>query len=165
MEKNVIKAILACDDTGGVSKDGTLPWPNNSTDLKWFKENTAGHFVVMGSTTWEDPHMPRPLPKRVNVLCTSRKEDYYGAHLYLNGDLKLMIKELAFTNGEMIIWIIGGPKIIEQTMDIIDEFYLSRIPGEYDCDNHLNLDEIYNAFDLDWEENHPEVNFQIWKRK
>ena len=61
----MIKAILACDDYGGVSKNGTLPWPNNSTDLQWFKSNTAGHVVVMGSTTWDDPHMPRPLPKRL----------------------------------------------------------------------------------------------------
>ena len=30
----MIKAILACDDYGGVSKKGTLPWPHNSTDLK-----------------------------------------------------------------------------------------------------------------------------------
>jgi dihydrofolate reductase len=83
----MIKAILACDDYGGVSKNGTLPWPHNSTDLKWFKENTAEQVVVMGSTTWEDPHMPRPLPKRINVLATSRKDDYPGADDYINGDL------------------------------------------------------------------------------
>jgi dihydrofolate reductase len=35
----MIKAILACDDAGGVANNGTLPWPHNSTDLKWFKEN------------------------------------------------------------------------------------------------------------------------------
>lgn len=165
MEKNVIKAILACDDKGGVSKDGTLPWPNNSTDLRWFKDNTAGHIVVMGSTTWEDPHMPRPLPKRVNVLCTSRKEDFPGAHLYLNGDIKTMIKELASQNEGLIIWIIGGPKIIEQTIDIIDEFYLSRIPGDFDCDTHLALDEIQSDFDLSVRHDQDEVSFEIWKKK
>lgn len=73
--KTMIKAILACDDKGGVSKDGTLPWPHNSRDLKWFKDNTAGHIVVMGSTTWNDKHMPRPLPKRKNYLVTTRKDD------------------------------------------------------------------------------------------
>ena len=89
----MIKAILACDDYGGVSKNGTLPWPHNSTDLKWFKENTAGHVVVMGSTTWEDPHMPRPLPKRTNVLVTTRKDDYPGADGYISGDLNTELKE------------------------------------------------------------------------
>jgi len=161
-----IKAILACDDEGGVSKDGTLPWPNNSTDLKWFKENTAGHIVVMGSTTWEDPHMPRPLPKRTNVLVTTRKEDYPGADGYISGDLNAELKELEATCPGLIIWVIGGPNIVEQCLGVIDEFYISRIPGEYDCDTFLPLMKIQTLFELDHLEGDPEnVIFQIWKKK
>ena len=37
----MIKAILACDAEGGVGKNNTLPWPKNSRDLKWFKDNTC----------------------------------------------------------------------------------------------------------------------------
>ena len=71
----MIKAILACDDSGGVSKGGTIPWPKNSKDLGWFQKNTTNNVVVMGSKTWEDPLMPWPLPKRKNVLITTRKKD------------------------------------------------------------------------------------------
>jgi dihydrofolate reductase len=99
----MIKAILACDDTGGVSKEGTLPWPNNSTDLQWFKMNTAGHIVIMGSTTWDDPHMPRPLPKRTNILVTTRKEDYPGADDYISGNLVEEIKEIAKLLPELLL--------------------------------------------------------------
>ena len=161
----MIRAILACDDTGGVSKDGTLPWPNNSTDLKWFKDNTAGHVVVMGSTTWQDPHMPRPLPKRTNVLVTSRPTDYNGANRYISGDLNKSVQRIAEEFPSLITWVIGGPNIIEQTLGIIDEFYLSRIPGEYDCDTFLPLGKIATLFELDWDEKHPEVTFQIWKKR
>ena len=161
----MIKAILACDDTGGVSKDGTLPWPNNSTDLKWFKENTAGHIVVMGSTTWEDPHMPRPLPARVNVLATSREQDYPGAHGYINGDLCAGLRSLEVEAPDLITWVIGGPNIIEQTLGVIDEFYLSRIPGSYDCDTHLPMKKIETLFKVKWEEDHPEVKFQILEKR
>ena len=160
----MIKAILACDDTGGVANNGTLPWPHNSTDLKWFKENTAGHIVVMGSTTWNDPHMPRPLPKRTNVLITSRPSDFPGAEHYINGDLELSISRLAEDYPSLIIWIIGGPSIIKQTIGIIDEFYLSRIPGNYECDTHLDLQEIEDNFSLIFQEVHPEVTFQICKK-
>lgn len=160
----MIKAILACDDAGGVSKDGTIPWPNNSTDLQWFKNNTAGHVVVMGSTTWEDPHMPRPLPNRHNVVVTSRPDYYHDVQSYINGNLIEEIKILEKHNPGLITWIIGGPKIIEQTLDIIDEFYLSRIPGNYDCDTFLPLDKIEDKFNLNWQEAHPDVMFQIWKR-
>lgn len=160
----MIKAILACDDTGGVSKNGTLPWPHNSTDLKWFKSNTAGHIVIMGSTTWEDPHMPRPLPKRTNILATTRKEDYPGADDYISGNLAEEIKEIADATPGLVTWIIGGPNIIEQTLDIIDEFYLSRIPGNYNCDTYLPLHKIEDQFTLNCQEANPGVIFQIWKK-
>ena len=161
----MIKAILACDDAGGVSKDGTLPWPNNSTDLKWFKDNTAGHVVVMGSTTWEDPHMPRPLPKRTNVLVTTRKEDYPGADGYISGDLNVELKELEATCPGLITWVIGGPNIIEQTLGVIDEFYISRIPGEYSCDTFLPLKKIESLFELTTVIHETGVTFEIWEKR
>ena len=163
--KTMIKAILACDDYGGVSKNGTLPWPHNSTDLKWFKDNTAGHIVIMGSTTWDDPHMPRPLPKRTNVLATTRKDDYPGADIYISGDLNNEIKHIEYLNEGVITWIIGGPKIIEQTLGIIDEFYISRIPGAYACDTFLPMKKIESLFKVKWEEDHDEVKFQIMEKR
>ena len=161
----MIKAILACDDAGGVSKNGTLPWPHNTTDLQWFKNNTAGHVVVMGSTTWEDPHMPRPLPKRVNVLATSRPAEYLGADKYISGDLNLSVKRIAEEFPSLITWVIGGPNIIEQTLGVIDEFYISRIPGDYNCDTHLPIRKIDTLFKVKWEEEHPEVKFQIMEKR
>lgn len=161
----MIKAILACDDTGGVSKAGTLPWPNNSTDLQWFKNNTSGHVVIMGSTTWNDPHMPRPLPHRWNVLATSKPQDYTGANEYIFGDLNEKVKQVAERNPGLHTWVIGGPKIIEQTLGVIDEFYLSRIPGDYGCDTHLPLKKIETLFKVKWEEEHPEVKFQILEKR
>ncbi len=161
----MIKAILACDDYGGVSKNGTLPWPNNSTDLQWFKSNTAGHVVVMGSTTWDDPHMPRPLPKRTNVLVTSREADYPGANHYINGDLTTHLKELEARVPGIITWVIGGPNIIEQSLGIIEEFYISRIPGAYACDTFLPLKKIESLFERTWSEEHEAVTFEIWKKR
>lgn len=163
--KIMIKAILACDDKGGVSKNGTLPWPHNTRDLQWFKDNTAGHIVVMGSTTWEDPGMPRPLPKRRNYLATSRKEDYPGADGYIKGDINSAIIAIGEDNPDLITWVIGGPNIIKQTLGSIKEFYISRIPGDFGCDTHLPLDDIKEMFTLRSAEDFPEVRFEIWERK
>ena len=163
----MIKAILACDDKGGVSKDGTLPWPNNSTDLQWFKNNTAGHVVVMGSTTWEDPHMPRPLPKRTNVLVTTRMSKYINPSpdAYITGDLNIHLKALENQYPSLITWVIGGPNIVEQSLGVIDEFYISRIPGSYECDTFLPLGKINALFERTWIEEHPGVTFEIWKKR
>jgi dihydrofolate reductase len=162
----MIKAILACDDYGGVSKKGTLPWPHNSTDLKWFKENTAGHVVVMGSTTWEDPGMPRPLPKRTNVIATTRPAEYPDADKYISGDLNKSVVRLSEEHPDLITWIIGGPNIIEQTLGVIDEFYLSRIPGAYACDTFLPLKKIESLFERTYIDDTNElVTFEIWSKR
>lgn len=161
----MIKAILACDDKGGVGKNGTLPWPNNPADLQWFKENTSGHAVVMGSKTWEDPHMPRPLPNRFNILVTSRPSHYNKAHKYISDNIVENIKKYADENPGIITWIIGGPNLIEQCLGIIDEFYLSRIAGDYDCDTFLPMKKIETLFKVKHESDLVEVKFQIMEKR
>ena len=65
---------MAVDDIGGVSKSGSMPWPRNSSDLKWFKKNTINGVVIMGKLTWIDPwrwHTPRTDPQarwRHNIM-------------------------------------------------------------------------------------------------
>ena len=161
----MIKAILACDNSGGVSREGTIPWPKNIKDLNWFKKNTTNNVVVMGSKTWADPLMPWPLPNRINVLATSREIDFPGADKYICGDLNAELSKLKEEYINKIIWVIGGPNVIEQTVETIEEFYLSRIPGEYGCDGFLSLQNIEKLFKKTWFEKHEEVEFQIWKKE
>jgi dihydrofolate reductase len=66
----MIRAILACDRDFGIAKNGQMPWPKNTDDLKWFRSMTAGSCVVMGRKTWESD-MPKPLPNRVNAVVSS----------------------------------------------------------------------------------------------
>ena len=73
----MIRAIMAADDLGGISKNGSMPWPKNSSDLQWFKKNTMNSIVVMGRLTWIDPFMPSPLKGRVNVLVTNQNKENY----------------------------------------------------------------------------------------
>jgi len=149
---------------GGVSKDGTIPWPKNTKDLGWFKKNTTNNVVVMGSKTWTDPLMPWPLPNRINVLATTKEQEHPGADRYVCGDLDVELNKLKEEHPNKIIWVIGGPNIIEQTLDSIEEFYLSRIPGEYSCDGFLSLKTIESLFEKTWSEKHESVEFQIWKK-
>lgn len=158
----MIRAILACDENGGVGKEGTLPWPKNAKDLAWFKKNTSNSTVVMGSKTWTDPLMPWPLPNRKNVLVTSRKEDFPGADAYIRGDLCSEIEKLS---KEDRVWIIGGANVFEQTLEIVEELYLSRITGKYECDGFLPLEKIKNMFEKTWTEKHETVEFQVWKKR
>lgn len=140
----MIRAILACDESWGIGKDGTLPWPHNSADQKWFAQTTKNGVVVMGSTTWKDPDMPKPLPGRLNVVVTRGVAD--EAHLVINSIEEAIDLLPDMEQGQ--VWIIGGAKLVKALMPIIDEFWLSRIIGVYDCDTHLSEDDILKNYEL-----------------
>ena len=160
----MIKAILAVDDKGGVSKNGSMPWPRNNEDLKRFKKLTTDQVVIMGRTTWLDPMMPTPLPHRINVLVTNQNPlKYNGADEYIKGDLLKIISEVNKKYPNKIKWVIGGPNIINQLFPIIKEFYLTRIYGDFDCDKHFDLEKIStNMTMFNKLEGNKTCHFEIW---
>ena len=38
---------MAVDEEGGISKNGSMPWPKNTNDLKWFKKNTLHNTKIL----------------------------------------------------------------------------------------------------------------------
>ena len=162
----MIKAIMAVDDLGGISKGRGMPWPKNSNDLKWFKKNTLNQVVVMGSKTWNDPFMPTPLKDRENILITNKDESFYpGANVYLKGDISIEILKLEKKYFDKDIFIIGGNEIISQTFDLFKEFYLTRIYGNFNCDKFIDINKISNTMNLiekiDCDET---CHFEIWRK-
>ena len=43
---------------------------------------------------------------------------------------------------------------------MVEQFYLTRIAGTYDCDTFLPINEL-NAWPVKWEEVHDEETYQI----
>ena len=162
----MIKAIMAVDDLGGISKNGSMPWPKNSSDLKWFKEKTLNNIVVMGRLTWEDPFMPTPLKDRMNVLITHNdKKNYPDADAYISGDIYNNIKNLSLMHNEYDLFIIGGSNILDKLFDLIEEFYLTRIYGNFKCDKHIDLDRIKKTMKMVKKiDNDKTCHFEIWRR-
>ena len=162
----MIKAIMAVDDKGGISKGKSMPWPKNSSDLQWFKKNTLNQIVVMGSKTWEDPFMPTPLKNRTNIVITNKSENYYkGANEYLRGNISKEILNLEKKYLNKDIFIIGGPEIIKQTFDLFKEFYLTRIYGNFNCDKFIDIKKINNTMKLIKKiECDKTCHFEIWKK-
>ena len=157
---------MASDDKGGISKDGTMPWPKNSSDLRWFKKNTINQVVVMGSKTWEDPFMPVPLKDRENILITNKDHSYYpGANNYISGDISQKLIELEKKYLNKDIFVIGGSEIIKQTFNIFKEFYLTRIYGNFYCDKFIDINKIELNMNLVKKiECDESCHFEIWKK-
>ncbi len=157
---------MAVDDKGGISKGRSMPWPKNSKDLQWFKKNTLNQVVVMGSKTWEDPFMPTPLKKRENILITKKdKSNYPGANKYIKGNIVDEILNLEKKYLDRDIFIIGGPDIIVQTFDLFQEFYLTRIYGNFKCDKFIDIKKIDNTMSLIEKINCDNTcHFEIWRK-
>ena len=160
----MIKAILACDNNWGIGKDGTLPWPHNSADQKWFKDCTINSTVVMGRATWDDPDMPKPMPKRHNVIVSSTmKENSHPSIEVVRPDIyKSRIHVLSQTGP---VWVIGGATLIMDCMNVIDEFHLSRIRGSYDCDTFLPSTLIEEQYSLTDSGLRGDVYIDVWTKR
>ena len=163
----MISAILACDDKGGVGKEGGLPWPKCEEDLAYFKRMTEGKTVIMGSSTWQSKGMPKPLPNRHNVVVTLSPDRHPGADDYIpyaNIGLLASIKQLEDTHVPENVFIIGGANLINEVLLSIDRFYLSRIPGNYNCDTHLPLDRIEANFHKTVVQKGKQATYETWYR-
>ncbi len=162
----MIKAIMAIDEKGGISKGKSMPWPKNSIDLKWFKENTINNVVVMGRKTWEDPFMPTPLKSRINVLITNKnKELIEGADYYLSGNVNNEIQNIQSEYINKDIFIIGGSEIINLTFNLIEQFYLTRIYGNYNCEKFIDVSLIENNLNMIKKiDGDSTCHFEIWEK-
>jgi dihydrofolate reductase len=138
----MISALLAVDGYGGMGYKGTLPW-YVSEDLQKFKELTTGQIVVMGRKTWDDKKFPKPLVNRTCYVVTSNP-DTLGPHAEaLDGsNIEKSITELEFKHPGKTIYVIGGPRIIMQAKNILDQIHLTQIAGEYKTDVKIKITDL-----------------------
>jgi dihydrofolate reductase len=168
MEKSMtLNAILAHDDRCGIGKNGVLPWPHNSADMKWFRECTNGHVVVMGRKTWESIGSKR-LPNRINVVVSNQDFPHTkdgGPDHVLNGDLtsglKVLLPELY---PHLKIWIIGGANIYGQALHLCDNIYVTRFKGDYDCDVIVPMNRHLVGYCEMAKKEQGDLTFSIWKK-
>ncbi|MCP8616089.1 dihydrofolate reductase [Salirhabdus salicampi] len=125
----MISLIVAVDDENGIGKDGQLPWhlPN---DLKYFKEKTVNHPIVMGRKTYES--IGRPLPKRENIILTRNKDfKAEGCKVIHNWEA---VHQLSEQHPEEEVFVIGGYHLFKDAIRFADKLYLTKIEGNFQAD-------------------------------
>lgn len=90
-------------------------------DLKFFKDVTMGHEIVMGSNTFYS--LPRLLPGRKHIVLTSKNIDNNEVLVIHNRDE--LIRYLKSKKEEVMI--IGGSSIYTQMFDLANKLYLTEI--------------------------------------
>ena len=128
------KAIAALAENRVIGAGGKIPW-RLPEDLKFFKEKTLGHTVVMGRKTWDS--LGKPLPGRRNVVVSRKlppgEKSLPGAVVVPS----LEAVEALPTQGE--VWVIGGAEIYALALPRCAELYLTQVRGKPDGDTFFLL--------------------------
>ncbi len=133
--ENEIYGLIAVGGNGAFGLNNGLPW-KNSTDMAWFKSVTMHRNIVTSKKTKDS--MPN-LPGRIMNIATR------AAVCAISG--WPLNPETCGTD----IFIIGGKRVIQNTIDNMDGFYVTVIPGEFEHDVNFDINDIYKAgFKLDF---------------
>jgi len=162
----MIISILASTNTGGIGNKGTLPWPHNKEDMRWFAQHTTNNIVVMGRNTWDDPKMPKPLPNRQNYVVSSKHVDRQYQHqvFWVPSDPVGSILQIQKDNPNKDVYIIGGRQLYEATESIVERVLLTRIKGNYWTDTRVQLDRMLACFQIKSVTPGNNCTYETWDR-
>lgn len=122
----MISIIVAVAKNGVIGDKNSLLW-HISEDMRFFRETTSGHPVIMGRKTYDS--LGRPLPKRTNVVISRTTKHIEGCTVV--GSLE---EAIALFPKEEEVFIIGGAQIYALAMEVADRLYLTRVGHDYQGD-------------------------------
>jgi dihydrofolate reductase len=119
----MIIGIAAVDRQGAIGKSGKLPW-HYSADMKFFRETTTGHAVVMGRKTWLT--LGKPLKDRLNIVLSRDPNIEPQESLLVLSDVDsvLSLNESLTTD----LFVIGGGQIYEAFLPRIEKWIITEVP-------------------------------------
>ena len=144
----IIFLIVAVAENGVIGKNNSLPW-HLPADMKYFRDVTMGHCVIMGRKNYDSiPLKYRPLEGRTNIVVTRQKGFKAEKCIVVNSieealkeakereerTLKLENQQHPLGRGATEVFIIGGADIYKQTIEAADKLYVTHINHRFEGD-------------------------------
>ncbi|MCU0391304.1 MAG: dihydrofolate reductase [Thermoflexibacter sp.] len=132
----IIAAIVAKSTNHVIGKNNQLPW-RLPADLKYFKQLTLHHHLLMGRKTFES--IGKPLPQRTTIVLSrnlpsiTQEENLFWADTLEDG-----IK-IAQEKQENELFIIGGAEIYRLAMPFLHRLYITEIHATVEGDAYFPL--------------------------
>ena len=131
--------IAAVAQNNVIGKDNELVW-HLPADMRFFKNTTMGHTLIMGRKTFES--FGKPLPGRKSIVITRQKNwQYEGVKVVHSLDEAIK----AAPQGEEV-FIVGGAEIYRLALPLCKKMYLTIVHHEFEGDTFF-----------------PPVDFTQWK--
>lgn len=135
MKSPILSLIVAAAENNAIGKNNDLIW-HLPTDMKYFKDTTTGHCVIMGRKNYDSiPLKYRPLSNRTNIIVT-RQKDFTAPGCIVAHSLEEAISR-AKKIEDVELFIIGGADIYAQSIALVDKIYLTRVHHSFEADAYF----------------------------
>lgn len=137
----MLSIIVAKAKNNIIGKQNQIIW-SIPEDMKYFKEKTTNHVIIMGRKTFNS--LGRILPNRKHIVFTQNKDFNID-----NENVKVVhsIPEIQeYIEDETENFVIGGAMIYKLLMPYCTKMYITEIDKEFDGDTYF-----------------PEINKDEWK--
>ncbi len=127
----MLALIVAVAHHRVIGKDNSLIWhlPN---DLKFFKEKTTGHVIIMGRKTFES--LPFLLPNREHWVITTNKGFNAPEGVRVFSSPEAVVE--AAKNLD-VAYVIGGAQIYEAFLPYVDVMHITEVDHVFEGDAHF----------------------------
>lgn len=134
-----ISIVVAFDKNQLIGRNNQLPW-HLPADLKYFKNVTMGHHLIMGRKTYDS--IGKPLPGRTSVVIT-RQHDWKAEGCLVAHSLEDAIR---LCGNQEEIFIVGGAEIFKNSLPVATDLYITKINHQFEGDTFF-----------------PEINENEWR--
>ena len=153
----MISLIASIGNNNEIGKDGDLIW-HIPADMKFFKNTTIGHIVVMGYNTYKS--LPAPLKEREMIVLS---RNYNSDDVKIIRDYKEIVDKYESSDSE--VFIIGGATLYNLYLDYAKRMYLTHIDAT--CQNADTFFPTFNKDDWNYEllddNEYKDVKYKIYK--
>lgn len=159
---NNITLIAALGKNRELGLDNNLIW-KIPEDLKFFRENTMGKYIVMGMNTLNS--LPKLLPGRKHIVLTS-KDIELDPKIRVVHSIDELLEYINSIDEEVMV--IGGASIYKQMIEYANKMILTEIDDESKADVYFpeySLDDWDREIISNHKYNDIEYNHVVYVRK
>jgi dihydrofolate reductase len=156
----MIRTVVAIDSKRGMADEQGIPW-DIPGDKKYFRDRLqSGGLVLMGYGTYLE--VRQPFGKLPNYVATSRTETLRDGFVTVADPVEFSLRATED------VWNIGGAGLLANTMDTLDELYITQLDGDFGCTKFFPP--YQDDFELVSEEppiteNGITYRYQVWRRR
>lgn len=149
-------ASIWAQDEDGVLGDGKRMLWRVPEDFKHFRARTLGHPIIMGRRSFEA--LGGALGGRTNIVLTS-DQTFEAPNVVVARSIDeafTLGRKVARETGVNTVWVAGGGKVYEETMDLVDELVVTHLqfpPGSATA-KQWDMARLVRA---------PKVDEKVWK--